>query len=125
MSHLKPRRGRARAIAISAIAACSLTAASTAQASPAKVGPPTRVTALGDSITRGYNSQGAGCVAFVDCPANSWATGANAGVNSYLARVKVLNPSAVQSNPVRGNDAITGAKMAGVAGPPMLSMSPS
>ncbi len=31
--------------------------------------------------------------------------------------MKVLNPSAVQSNPVRGNDAITGAKMAGLAGP--------
>ena len=38
-------------------------------------------------------------------------------MNSYLTRVKVLNPSAVQSNPVRGNDAVTGAKMAGLAGP--------
>jgi lysophospholipase L1-like esterase len=117
MSHLKPRRGRARAIAIAALAACSLTAASTAQATPAKVGPPSRVTALGDSITRGYNSQGSGCIPFVDCPANSWATGTNSAVNSYLTRVKALNPSAVQSNPVRGNDAVTGAKMAGVAGP--------
>ncbi|MDQ1651429.1 MAG: hypothetical protein QOI35_629 [Cryptosporangiaceae bacterium] len=117
MSHLKPRRGRARAIAIAAVAACSLTAASVAQASPAKVGPPSRITALGDSITRGYNSQGAGCIAFSDCPANSWATGTNAGVNSYLARVKVLNPAAVQSNPTRGNDAVTGAKMANLAGP--------
>jgi lysophospholipase L1-like esterase len=117
MSHPKPRRGRARAIAIAALAACSLAAASIAQASPEKVGPPTRVTALGDSITRGYNSQGVGCVNLVDCPANSWATGDNAGVNSYLTRVKVLNPAAVQSNTVRGNDAVTGAKMAGLAGP--------
>jgi lysophospholipase L1-like esterase len=114
-----PRRRTKRRITllIAALAMCLLAAASTAQASPQKVGPPTRITALGDSITRGFNSQGSGCIAFADCPANSWATGTNAGVISYLARVKLLNPSAVQSNPVRGNDAVTGAKMAGLAGP--------
>ena len=106
-----------RAMRVAALAVCSLTATTAAQASPAKAGPPTRITALGDSITRGYNSQGSGCPLTGDCPANSWATGTNAGVNSYLARVKVLNPAAVQSNSVRGNDAVTGAKVAGLAGP--------
>jgi len=82
-----------------------------ASASVAKVGPPSRVTALGDSITRAYDSQGSGCVAFTDCPAFSWATGSNTTVNSYLRRLQVINPAAVQSNPTRGNDAVTGAKI--------------
>lgn len=95
----------------------ALIAAAPAAASPEKVGPPNRVTALGDSITRGYNSQGVGCSFLVDCPQNSWATGTNAAVNSVLTRIKTLNPAAVTSNPVRGNDAVTGARAAGLAGP--------
>jgi lysophospholipase L1-like esterase len=90
--------------------------ATTASATPAKVGPPSRVTALGDSITRAYDSQGSGCVAFTDCPAFSWATGSNATVNSYFRRLQVINPSAVLSNSVRGNDAVTGAKVADLNG---------
>jgi lysophospholipase L1-like esterase len=86
-----------------------------AAASPEKVGPPTSITALGDSITRGYNSQGSGCTAFSDCPAFSWATGTNVAVTSYFQRVKALNPSVVQSNPTSGNDAVTGAKMSALA----------
>jgi hypothetical protein len=70
-----------------------LIAAAPAGASPEKVGPPTSVTALGDSLTRGYNSQGSGCTAFADYPTFSWATGSNAAVNSYYNRVKALNPS--------------------------------
>jgi hypothetical protein len=99
-----------------ALAALATTAA-TAHATPEKVGPPTVIDALGDSITRGFNSQGAGCSALADCPANSWATGTNAAVNSYYSRVKLLNPSAILARPVTsatagGNDAVTGAKMA-------------
>jgi hypothetical protein len=94
------------------LAAGALTTAAPALASPEKVGPPTSVTALGDSITRGYNSQGSGCTAFADCPAFSWATGSNAVVNSDFLRVKALNPGVVLSNPTAGNDAVTGAKMA-------------
>jgi lysophospholipase L1-like esterase len=116
MHQLHRRAMRSSRLFVVALVACSGAATATAQASVAKIGPPSRITALGDSITRGYNSQGVGCVAFVDCPANSWATGTNAGVNSYFARVKVINPAAVQSNAVRGNDAVTGAKMAGLAG---------
>src|SRR6476661_6522103 len=92
--------------------AAVLAAASIANAAaPAKVGPPTRITALGDSITRAYDSQGSGCVAFSDCQAFSWATGSNAAVNSYFRRVQAINPSVVLSNSVRGNDAVTGAKV--------------
>jgi lysophospholipase L1-like esterase len=97
----------------------SAVATAPATASPAKVGPPTVIDALGDSITRGYNSQGAGCSPLVDCPANSWATGTNAAVNSYYNRVKALNPVVQFARPVTGasvggNDAVTGAKMAGL-----------
>jgi lysophospholipase L1-like esterase len=87
-----------------------------AHAEAAKVGPPTSIDALGDSITRGYDSQGTGCGVLADCPANSWATGTNTGVNSYYERVKALNPSVVLAQPIKsstegGNDAKTGAKM--------------
>jgi lysophospholipase L1-like esterase len=113
---------RSRALAPLAAALCaSAVAVAPALASPAKVGPPTSIDALGDSITRGYNSQGAGCVALLDCPANSWATGTNAAVNSYYTRVKALNPSVLLARPqtsatLGGNDAVTGAKMAGLPG---------
>jgi lysophospholipase L1-like esterase len=94
-----------------------LLVASGAHAEVAKVGPPKSIDALGDSITRGYDSQGSGCGSFADCPANSWATGTNAGVNSYFTRVKALNPAVVLARPIKsstegGNDAVTGAKMA-------------
>jgi lysophospholipase L1-like esterase len=94
-----------------------LALAGPARAEVAKVGPPSAIDALGDSITRGYDSQGSGCGSFADCPANSWATGTNAGINSYFTRVKALNPSVVLAQPVKtsttgGNDAVTGAKMA-------------
>src|SRR3954452_6065797 len=94
-----------------------LAAASVASAAaPAKIGPPTRITALGDSITRGYDSQGSGCGALADCQAFSWATGTNATVNSYFRRVQAINPTVVLSNPVRGNDGVTGAKVGDLNG---------
>ena len=110
------RRLRHLLAAALAIVVAFLGLATTAHATPAKVGPPTRVTALGDSITRGYDSQGSGCVAFSDCQAFSWATGSNATVNSYFRRVQAINPSVVLSNPTRGNDAVTGAKVGDVNG---------
>src|SRR4051794_1647733 len=94
-----------------------LAAASVASAAaPAQVGPPSRITALGDSITRGYDSQGSGCTAFADCTAFSWATGNNTTVNSYLRRVQAINPSAVSSVGGTGNNAVTGAKVADLNG---------
>jgi lysophospholipase L1-like esterase len=94
----------------------ALITAAPAMATPAKVGPPTSIDALGDSITRGYDSQGPGCGTLADCPANQWATGTNAPVNSYYLRVKALNPSVLMAQPIKtattgGNDAKTGAKM--------------
>lgn len=89
--------------------------AGAAYATEATVGPPKSIDALGDSITRGYDSQGTGCGPLADCPANSWATGTNS-VNSYYTRVKALNPSVLLARPVTsstagGNDAVTGADM--------------
>jgi GDSL-like Lipase/Acylhydrolase family len=110
------RAGRAFVLLI-AVSSLLLLLAGAARAEVAKVGPPSSIDALGDSITRGYDSQGSGCGSFADCPANSWATGTNSGVNSYFTRVKALNPSVVLAQPVKtsttgGNDAVTGAKMA-------------
>ncbi|MHB8233567.1 MAG: OmpL47-type beta-barrel domain-containing protein [Solirubrobacteraceae bacterium] len=103
------------------VALCALITAAPAGATPAKVGPSTSIDALGDSITRGYDSQGTGCGSFADCPANSWATGTNAGLNSYYVRTKAVNPSVVLAQPVKtsttgGNDAVTGAKMGDLPG---------
>jgi lysophospholipase L1-like esterase len=111
-----PRRGRVGCALVSLMLVATLAFAATAGATEAKVGPPKSIDALGDSITRGYDSQGTGCGSFADCPANSWATGTNSGVNSYYTRVKALNPSVLLARPVTsstagGNDAVTGAKM--------------
>jgi lysophospholipase L1-like esterase len=110
------RRGRVGCALLSVMLLATLSLAGTAGATVAKVGPPKSIDALGDSITRGYDSQGTGCGSFADCPANSWATGTNSGVNSYYTRVKALNPSVLLARPVTsstagGNDAVTGAKM--------------
>jgi lysophospholipase L1-like esterase len=105
-----------RLVAFTALAVFLAAASVAAAATPAKVGPPNRITALGDSITRGYDSQGSGCTAFSDCQAFSWATGSNAAVNSYFRRVQAINPSVVLSNAVRGNDAVTGAKVGDLNG---------
>ncbi|MDQ1494386.1 MAG: hypothetical protein QOG69_869, partial [Actinomycetota bacterium] len=110
------RRALTAALAVALTVSAFVGLAPASYASTAKVGPPSRVTALGDSITRGYDSQGSGCVAFSDCPAFSWATGSNATVNSYFRRLQVINPAAVLSNPVRGNDGVTGAKVADLNG---------
>jgi lysophospholipase L1-like esterase len=109
------RAGGALALLI-AVSSILLVLAGAARAEVAKVGPPSSIDALGDSITRGYDSQGSGCGSFADCPANSWATGTNSGVNSYFTRVKALNPAVVLARPIKsstegGNDAVTGAKM--------------
>src|SRR4051794_16195115 len=106
-----------RKLVASVVLAIFFAAASVASAAaPAKIGPPSRITALGDSITRGYDSQGSGCVAFSDCTGFSWATGNNATVNSYLRRVQAINPSAVSSVGGTGNNGVTGAKVADLNG---------
>jgi lysophospholipase L1-like esterase len=77
-----------------------------------KVGPPNVMTALGDSITRGFHT---GTI-LQDVPANSWATGTNTSVNSLCLRIKAINPvmnCGAANPPNGGNDAVTGARVAG------------
>ncbi|WP_424638336.1 SGNH/GDSL hydrolase family protein [Embleya sp. AB8] len=69
---------------------------------PAK---PRSMAALGDSITRGFDT----CSPLQDCPDKSWATGTSAEVNSHAKRLG-LPENAVF------NDAKTGARMADLAG---------
>jgi lysophospholipase L1-like esterase len=78
-------------------------------ASPATAAPaiPGRMAALGDSITRGFNA----CGFYVDCPSRSWSTGSTTAINSHYLRLHAQNGSLTANN-----DAVTGAKMAALAG---------
>lgn len=62
---------------------------------------PSSMAALGDSITRAYNT---GPSAYQDYPASSWSTGTTLTVNSHLLRFGAPAPAAF-------NDAVSGAKM--------------
>lgn len=66
---------------------------------------PSRMAALGDSITRGYNA----CGWYVDCPSRSWSTGTTTSVNSHYLRLSATAPLAAY------NDSRTGAKMSGLS----------
>jgi lysophospholipase L1-like esterase len=66
---------------------------------------PNSMDALGDSITRAFNTCG---FPFTDCTENSWATGTNSRVNSYYLRLLAVNPGISGHN---YNDAVSGAKM--------------
>jgi lysophospholipase L1-like esterase len=66
---------------------------------------PNSMDALGDSITRAFNTCS---FPFIDCPENSWATGTNSKVDSYYLRLLALNPGISGHN---YNDAVSGAKM--------------
>lgn len=63
--------------------------------------PPASIAALGDSITRAYNT---GPSSFQDYPASSWSTGTTLTVNSHLLRFGSPAPAAF-------NDAVSGARM--------------
>lgn len=63
---------------------------------------PRVVAALGDSITRGFDS----CGLLADCPQVSWATGTDPAVRSYLSRL------ARGTRLTAYNDAMTGASSA-------------
>jgi lysophospholipase L1-like esterase len=109
---LSLRPSRPALAALAAAGAMAAAVAAPAQASPAKVGPPTVMTALGDSITRGFHTG----LPLQDVPANSWATGTNTTVNSVCLRIQALNPAmkcGANNPPNGGNDAVTGAKVAG------------
>ncbi|MBA0128287.1 SGNH/GDSL hydrolase family protein [Haloechinothrix sp. YIM 98757] len=94
---------RAR-VAIVAVLAAVLGATTAPAASAAS--EPDSMDALGDSITRAFNT----CFfAWTDCVANSWSTGTNSDVDSYYSRLLARN-SGIEGN--NDNDASTGAVMA-------------
>jgi lysophospholipase L1-like esterase len=71
---------------------------------------PSSLAAIGDSMTRAYNTN---CpLSWTDCPANSWSTGTNTTVNSFYNRLLTVNP-AIQGHV--WNDAVSGAKVADLA----------
>ena len=89
-------------------AALALPAPSALAASASATPTATSFAALGDSITRAFDT----CtLAYTDCPANSWATGANASVGSWYLRLHGQNPVLADNN-----DAKTGATMADLPG---------
>jgi lysophospholipase L1-like esterase len=70
--------------------------------------PPEVMAALGDSITRAFNSDGPGCPTgpSLDCVKNSWSTGTNPVVRSQLQRLDAMHPGEV----IAYNDAVSGAR---------------
>jgi lysophospholipase L1-like esterase len=70
---------------------------------------PRVMAALGDSITRGFNTSGPGCPTgpSLDCPQNSWATGTNPAVDSVRERLDAISPQPLTAY----NDAVSGARV--------------
>jgi lysophospholipase L1-like esterase len=91
-----------RRLAVALAAALCLTAFA---APAANAVFPDSIAATGDSITRAFNTCS---FPFVDCPANSWATGTNATVNSFYLRILERN-AGISGNLF--NDARSGAQM--------------
>ena len=79
-------------------------------AATAAVPLPNSMAALGDSITRAYNT---GPAAYSDYPASSWSTGTTASVMSHYSRILAGGSAIAGKN---FNDAVSGAKMADLAG---------
>lgn len=77
-------------------------------AAPTIVDYPKSIASTGDSITRAFNTGG---TPFTDAPANSWSTGTNSAVMSHYSTILVDQPLI---NGHYYNDAVTGAKMAGL-----------
>jgi hypothetical protein len=98
--------GTRRISAALAAALCLLALA----ASTALAAYPNSMAATGDSITRAFNTCS---FPFIDCPANSWATGTNATVNSFYLRIRAVN-RAIEGRAF--NHARSGARMADLPG---------
>jgi lysophospholipase L1-like esterase len=95
---------RRAVVALSALMISFALLAGTAQATKA----PRVMAALGDSITRGFNTSGPGCPTgpSLDCPQNSWATGTNTTVDSVRERLDAISPQPLTAY----NDAVSGAR---------------
>lgn len=72
---------------------------------PNLTGYPNSMAALGDSITRAYNT---GTLPFGDAPAHSWSTGTGASIESHYLRILDAEPAILERN---FNDAVSGARM--------------
>ena len=80
-------------------------------ATPARSAYPSSMDALGASVAAGYNTD---CPdGWIDCPDNSWATGANPAVDSVYLRLLALNPRLKDHN---ANDAESGTAMVALDG---------
>lgn len=101
---------RRTVVALSALMISFALLAGTAQAT--KV--PRVMAALGDSITRGFNTSGPGCPTgpSLDCPQNSWATGTNPTVDSVRERLDAISPQPLTAY----NDAVSGARAVNLLG---------
>jgi lysophospholipase L1-like esterase len=99
-SSLSGRRALVGALALAVSLAVTVAGGSGATATPA---PPdvVKMSALGDSITRGTSS----CSSFTNCLANSWATGTSTTVNSHYLRLRNAGASTL----VASNNAVNGA----------------
>ena len=73
---------------------------------PNLTGYPNSIGALGDSITRAYNT---GTVPFTDAPRNSWSTGTTSSVESHYFRIRDVAPAIFDRT---FNNAVSGAKVA-------------
>ncbi len=99
-------------------AVTTLVAALALSAAPASaVKPPKVMAALGDSITRAFNSEIDPPICptgpSLDCPKNSWSTGTNPAVNSQFLRIQAFDPT---RQTVAFNDARSGAKAIDIDG---------
>lgn len=77
---------------------------------------PTSMSALGDSITRGFNAAGW----YRDWPSRSWSTGTHADVESHYTRLTTLDATIAGQ---AWNNARTGARMGALAGQATTSVS--
>lgn len=101
------RRACIHAVALSLVLS-AFTAAAVGAASASPVPIPSSMAAVGDSITQAASTGGS---LGADYPANSWATGTNATVNSHFLRLSELAPGLTAANL-----SVSGAKMADLPG---------
>lgn len=113
---------RLRRLAAAVTMLFAVLALSAAPASAVK--PPKVMAALGDSITRAFNTEINPPICptgpSLDCPANSWSTGTNPAVNSQLQRIQARNP---HRHAVGFNDAVSGARAEGLDAQALIAAS--
>lgn len=99
------RRGR-RAVAIFTAAVVLTGSLFTASAASAAPPLPTKMAALGDSISQAAMT----CSSLLTCPPNSWTTGTTASVNSHFTRLRTAGATGL----VAYNNAVSGALSSGL-----------